>query len=219
MTHLHVAIQFSTLLFIMVSLACGMRGPPLAPLVIVPAQISNFSAERFEDDVYIRVEIPEANEDGSEPAELDRVEIYALTTQPEEDQPQLSLDDWLDLATLVETFPIEDFDRETGDEERSSEDQFYVQGEEVTIVEALTGEVLVPVKIEIEDEEKSEVDEKSVANVNLRGPFVAPPLPRPARRTYVALSVSTRGRESSPSPKVAVPLGSSPRASLWLQAR
>ncbi|SVE00889.1 uncharacterized protein METZ01_LOCUS453743, partial [marine metagenome] len=136
----------------MVSLACGMRGPPLAPLVIVPAQIFNFSAERFEDDVYIRVEIPEANEDGSEPAELDRVEIYALTTQPEEDQPQLSLDDWLDLATLVATFPIEDFDRETGDEERSSEDQFYVQGEEVTIVEALTGEVLVPVKIEIEDE-------------------------------------------------------------------
>ena len=212
MTHLHVAIQLSTLLFMMVSLACGMRGPPLAPLVIVPAQISNFSAERFEDDVYIRVEIPEANEDGSEPAELDRVEIYALTTQPEEDQPQLSLDDWLDLATLIATFPIEDFDRETGDEERSSEDQFYVQGEEVTIVEALTGEVLVPVKIEIENEEKSEADEKSVDNVSLRGPFVAPPLPRPARRTYVALSISPRGRESSPSPRVAVPLGSSPRA-------
>ena len=212
MTHLHVAIQLSTLLFIMVSLACGMRGPPLPPLAIVPAQIAAFSAERFEDDVYIRVEIPEANEDGSEPADLDRVEIYALTTQPEEDQVQLSLDDWLDLATLVATFPIENFDRETGDEERSSEGQFYVQGEEVTIVEALTGEVLVPVKIEIEDEETFEANENLVDDASFHGPFISPSLPQPARRTYVALSISTRGRESSPSPRVAVPLGSSPRA-------
>jgi hypothetical protein len=140
------------------------------------------------------------------------VEIYALTTQPEEDQVQLSLEDWLDFATLIATFPIEEIDRETGIEERGSENQSYAQGEEVTIVEVLTGEILVPVKIEIEDEKKSEDEENLIDDASSQGPFIAPPLPQPPRRTYIALSISTRGRESSPSPRVAVPLEASPRA-------
>lgn len=189
-----------------------MRGPPLPPLVIVPAHVSELTADRFGDDVYLQLTIPEANGDGSEPADLDRVEVYALTTQPAEGQPRLGDDEWLELATLVATLPVErplDEDEEDSDplEDAAQQSLRYPQGAEVTLVEVLTPEVRVPVEVH-EGQEPVTTDPE--VEIRPPGPLVSPPLPQPLRRAYVAQAVSRRGRESPLSSRVAAPLGPVP---------
>jgi len=194
----------------LIPLACGMRGPPRPPLVIVPTQVSDLSAERFGDEVFLRLTIPSANADRSEPADLDRVELYALTTQPDDDQPRVGNEEWLEAATLVATFEVEppviDDERETSDDKG----RHYRQGQEVTLIEVLTAETLVPVELDDDDEEEPALEEDVEEEDPPPTPFVSPPLPQLPRRTYVVQSVSTRGRESRPSARVAVALGPSP---------
>lgn len=61
------------------SVACGRKGPPLAPLIEVPAPIQDLEARRLGDEVYLTFTVPAQNVDGSTPAALDRVDVFALT--------------------------------------------------------------------------------------------------------------------------------------------
>jgi hypothetical protein len=63
--------------------ACGQKGPPLAPLHLVPAAVSEPAARRIGDKVQLRFVLPTRNENGPGPLELDRVEIYAMTVSPD----------------------------------------------------------------------------------------------------------------------------------------
>jgi hypothetical protein len=205
-----------------VAVGCGMRGPPLPPLVFVPAAVTTLEIQRLDGNVFIRLKVPAGNTDGSEPADLERVEVYALTTSSDPDQPvrQLPLEDWLDHATMVATIPVvatasdapPDADSETAPPKTVH------PGDEVTLVEVLTLEAVLPVAIESEtaDEEEAElVEPDNPDNLVRAAPFVVPPPPPPARRTYLAIGVSTSGRESSPSPRISVTLadpGSAPGA-------
>jgi hypothetical protein len=63
--------------------ACGQKGPPLAPLHLVPAAVSEPVARRVGDKVHLRFVLPTRNENGPGPLELDRVEIYAMTVSPD----------------------------------------------------------------------------------------------------------------------------------------
>jgi predicted small lipoprotein YifL len=58
---------------------CGKKGPPLAPLVRVPAAVSQLTARRVGDDVIVGVAIPTQNIDQSTPVDLARIDIYAYT--------------------------------------------------------------------------------------------------------------------------------------------
>ena len=207
MTRPRVAVRLVTLAFAVIPLACGMRGAPLPPLVIVPAQITDFTAERLGDEVYLQLTIPNANADRSEPADLERVEVYALTTQPSEDQPRLSADDWLEMATLIATLEVEPV--EPDDESGTEEQPRYAQGAEVTLIEVLTAENQVPIELEEDEPEDEELPAEADATLPA-GPLLAPPLPQPARRTYLARAISTRGRESRPSRRVPIPLSAAP---------
>lgn len=205
-----------------VAVGCGMRGPPLPPMVFVPAAVTTLEIQRFDDDVFIRLEVPSANTDGSEPADLERVEVYALTTDSDPGQPvrQLPLEDWLDHATMVATIPVvaatPDAPPDSGSE--TTPPRTVRPGDEVTLVEVLTPEAILPVEIDSEtaDEDEAESVEPGNPDTEVRAaPFVVPPPPPPPRRTYLAISVSTRGRESSPSPRIGVTLadpGSAPGA-------
>jgi hypothetical protein len=62
-----------------VTAACGKKGPPLAPLLKAPARVTDFEARRVDETVYVQVVIPATNEDGTQPADLDYVEVYAFT--------------------------------------------------------------------------------------------------------------------------------------------
>jgi len=59
--------------------ACGKKGPPLAPLLLAPAPISDLAARRIGDTVYLKFTIPSANASGTRPADLARVDIFAFT--------------------------------------------------------------------------------------------------------------------------------------------
>ena len=185
-----------------------MRGDPLPPRLIVPAPIADLSAERFGDRVYVQLTIPSADSDGAEPADLGRVEVYARTAPPSDDGTDVAFDDWLEAATLVARLEVaRPAGDAAGDDETAGRDALPAQGARVTVVEELTLAALAPAAIG-EDNDSAEMRDEPERLV--AGPLLGPPLPRPPVRTYVALALSGRGRESRPSPPAAVPLGPAP---------
>ena len=200
-----------------------MKGPPQAPAIILPNRVAVVQAERFADQVYLQFVVPTANSDGSQPADLERIEIYALTTSPDDPSIPVPLEDWIDAATLVATVPVidralpeiaeeETVDRDDArhpdrardtDATRPRRVEAHVQGETVTLIEELTAASYVPVMFEDEEERD---DEEDIEAEPMAGPLVSPPLPAMPRRTYLVQGVSTRGRESAASERVEVSL-------------
>ncbi len=58
---------------------CGKKGPPLPPLVKLPVAPSGVTAARRATSVDITVTLPAANTDGTRPANIARVDVYAVT--------------------------------------------------------------------------------------------------------------------------------------------
>ena len=79
---------FSLLLILGVA-ACGKKGPPLPPLVRLPTPPTDFSVQRRGSTVAIQFGVPGGNTDGSTPADLSRVEVYALTSPAPADANQI----------------------------------------------------------------------------------------------------------------------------------
>lgn len=61
------------------AVACGSKGPPLAPLRPVPAAVGTLTAARLGDTVTLQFAIPTTNADGTTPADVARVDVFALT--------------------------------------------------------------------------------------------------------------------------------------------
>lgn len=66
-------------ILVLVASACGKKGPPLPPIVRLPAAPGDFVASRRGASVVITLAVPSSNTDGSTPADLLRVDVYALT--------------------------------------------------------------------------------------------------------------------------------------------
>src|SRR4029450_7210942 len=62
--------------------ACGKKGPPLAPLRLVPGPVADVTARRVGPDVQLRFRLPTANANGPGRIDLDHVEVYAVTVAP-----------------------------------------------------------------------------------------------------------------------------------------
>lgn len=71
----------STLLFasLLAASACGSKGPPLAPLRPVPAVVGDVRAARLADTVQLQFTVPTTNADSTQPADVARVDVFALT--------------------------------------------------------------------------------------------------------------------------------------------
>jgi hypothetical protein len=67
------------LAFGILTTACGKKGPPLAPLRIAPAAVTGLSARRVHERVVLRFTLPARNDDNSTPADVARVDVFALT--------------------------------------------------------------------------------------------------------------------------------------------
>src|SRR5712671_3099263 len=61
---------------------CGKKGPPLPPLLKIPAPPADITAQRRGSKVDLQFTVPGANTDGTRPANVERVEVYALTGPP-----------------------------------------------------------------------------------------------------------------------------------------
>jgi len=60
--------------------ACGKKGPPLPPLNRLPVAPGDFVAARHGATTEVRLVVPGANTDGSKPADLVHVDVYALSS-------------------------------------------------------------------------------------------------------------------------------------------
>ncbi len=80
--------------------ACGQKGPPLAPIVYLPTPVTEVVAKRVENDVVVQFTVPTVNTDGSSPADLRRIEVYAHTG------PLPAPTDFLEYGTLVASIDI-----------------------------------------------------------------------------------------------------------------
>ena len=207
---------------------CGMKGPPRAPLELAPAPVTDLVVQRVGDEVSIGFTLPTANDDRSEPASLERVDVYAMTTRPRlVPDRTLDLEEFQEAATLVASIDVapppepEDEDEppaEPPPESPPAEDALARQGDPILLTEVLTPETAAPVdpweeerrrreeaQAEDEDEEDAEEPERPV-----RAPLMTPLSPGPVQREYVLVHVSTRGGESEGGERIAVPLGVRP---------
>lgn len=62
-----------------VLIACGKKGPPLAPIVRLPAAAERVTAQRVGRDIYVTLTVPAANVDRSTPVDIGYVDVYAFT--------------------------------------------------------------------------------------------------------------------------------------------
>ncbi|MDO8794069.1 MAG: hypothetical protein Q7J25_05560, partial [Vicinamibacterales bacterium] len=169
--------------------ACGKKGPPLPPLVRLPVAPPDLIAVRRADTVDLQLTVPSANTDGSRPANVARVEVYALTGPA-----TVSEADVLKQGTKVASIAVKaprdpDATFDPDDPEQSEAD--------------------------IEPPEGEGLDQGAVARAQeeLTAPAAAGSAPAPAVvRTYVGVGVTTKGRRGQPSQRAAVPLAPSPPA-------
>ncbi|HJN43567.1 MAG: hypothetical protein CL477_12665 [Acidobacteria bacterium] len=196
---------------------CGMKGPPLAPFVRVPAAVTDLTVRQLGDEVFVGFTLPTANRDGTAPADLVRVDVYAMTTQPRIPPDRtLDLEEFEEAATLVASLEVSAFPPPI---ERTEEDPAaavqvaapFVQGFPVAISEMLTAETLVPVD-PWEDEREDEDEDDEELERPLIVPLMTPLLPGPLQREYVVVGVSSKGEEGEAGTRISVPMVDAPVA-------
>jgi hypothetical protein len=167
--------------------ACGKKGPPLPPLVKLPVAPSELTAVRRADTVDLQLTVPGANTDSSRPANVARVEVYALTGPATVSEAEV-----LKQGTKVASIPVKAPRDPDATFDPADPDQF---------------------ESDVEPPEGEGLDQGTVAHVQekLTAPAVRGVAPAtPAVRTYVGVGITTRGRRGPSSRRVAVPLVPSP---------
>jgi len=124
--------------------ACGKKGPPLAPLRLVPGQVSDLTVRRVGPEVQLRFKLPTSNANGPGRIDLDHVEIYAVTVAPGSVTPPNR--DLLTKTYLVGTIPVKPLPVEGEDQpvEGVPPDTRPSPGDEVSFVEELTEARMTP---------------------------------------------------------------------------
>lgn len=163
-------------------MACGKKGPPLPPFARVPAAPAEIAAERRGHTVDVRFAVPGANMDGSRPANVQRVEIYALNG------PKVATEvEVLKSGTRVGTIDVKAprDPNETVDVDEPDSDMQPPEGPGLD--QGATARV-----------------RDLLSDAALSGEATT--------RTYVGVGITTRGRRGPVSKATAVPLGPAPDA-------
>ncbi len=194
--------------------ACGKKGPPLPPLVLLPAAVGEFTARRVGSQVFFQFRVPTGNADGSRPADLRQVEIYGHTGR------LAGAADYLKAGTLVGTVMIrQPATSEQGAPAAPATEPGVDQGAVATCSETLTPEALtLPAATRAAPAPPApSPPQAATAGSKAGGPPVATtvsgttvetavPPPPPPGRFYVAVGISRRGRRGALSPAVGIPI-------------
>ena len=171
----------------------------------VPAGVSGVTPQRVGDDVYLSFAVPSTNADGQKPASIGALEIYAVTAdRPPETEKQR------ELATLIATLPVRPMlPAPPPNEDGTLPPPIPLppgvdQGASVAVRETLTAAALVPVELPVEKPILKPVE--PLEDGERIGPLVAPAPTQLPRRHYFVVGISARGRESTPSTPVSIPL-------------
>lgn len=162
--------------------ACGKKGPPLPPLVRVPVAPEAMKAERRGQAVDVQFAVPAANTDGSRPANIQRVEIYALNGAAVASEA-----DVLKAGTRVGGVDVK-APRDPNDTVDADEPDSDVQ--------------------ELEGPGLDQGTTAHVRELLTEGDITT----GATTRTYVGVAITTRGRRGPVSKVTAVPLGAPPAA-------
>ena len=184
--------------------ACGKKGPPLPPLLKIPAAPADFAADRRGASVDLQFTVPSSNTDNSRPANIERVDVYAITAPARITDDQLlkrgrrvaSVDVKAPRdpdQTVQEDEPAEDVDPAVG--------KGLDQGAVARVSEELTSQSLAPAILGKDGGAAAKRRDGDAP----RGPLVGPAADVPSR-IYAAVGVSTRGRKGTLSKRAIVPL-------------
>jgi hypothetical protein len=186
--------------------ACGKKGPPLPPLVRMPRPPAELTAIRRGDVVDLQFKVPEANTDGTRPANVQRVDIYAFSG------PDLKDEDLVKRQPTIGSVAVKapkDPDAVVEEDETAADIEpptgaGLEQGAKARLEETLTPQSLVPLEI------ATKKSAKNPATVDLtERPLLGPPVDVPTR-AYVGVSVGTHGRKGPLTPRARVPLVPAP---------
>ncbi len=184
---------------IVLAAACGKKGPPLAPILRIPAAIDTIQAERSGRDVFVTLTVPATNIDSSIPVDLGRIEVYGYTGRVPPPRAR-----WAELGDLVATFPVvlpPPDAPASGAAPAESVDGAPLgasPGTMVTVLDTLTPEELVQGRME-------ETPPPGRGRAPLT-PVVTATEPAGLRRFYVAFGFSVRGRPGPPGAAAEFPL-------------
>jgi hypothetical protein len=187
--------------------ACGKKGPPLPPLVKIPIA-PELTAERRAAMVDVDFTVPAANTDNSRPANISRVEVYAITGAGTLTDQQI-----LKYATRIATVPVKaprDPDQ-TVEEDEADPDieppqgKGLDQGARAHVTETLTPGAFAVLELPLDPKAKSAASAPSGPGSGVAAPLLPAP-PTATSRSYVGVGITTRGRKGSISKRAAVPL-------------
>jgi hypothetical protein len=198
----------SASIVVLVMISCGKSGPPLPPLVRLPVAPANVSADRRGVTVDLRFTVPSVNTDNSRPANIERVEVYAITAPATVTDEQL-----LKRGTLIASIDVKapvDPDK-AADEDEPLEDADPAvgtgldQGVDAHAAETLTADALAPADLSRDGRRarKPPLDENR--------PLTGPPSTVPAR-VYALVGVARNGKRGPWSRRLLVPLVPPPPA-------
>lgn len=177
---------------------CGKKGPPLAPIVHVPAAAAKLSARRVGNDVYVTLTIPAQNLDGSMPADVSRIDLYGATSLTPPPLARI-----FEIASKVASVEVKPAPRPESNgvapEPAPDRANLPAQGTTITLRDALTPEALQP-------KELTALPSRSATRATTSDTAAPPPAASVLRRFYVAVASSDRGRQGPPGTLLEVPL-------------
>jgi hypothetical protein len=196
------SVVFALIVVVGCCVGCGKKGPPLPPFVHVPAPPPDFAAERRGDEVKLQFTVPSANTDGTRPADIDHIDVYAFTGSFTANDDQL-----MKLGTRIASVPVKapknpDLTTEPDEpaEEPDLREEGIDQGAAAQIEETLTDLSFVQVPLP-----KEKTDKPVAAAVEAEGPLPGPPREVPWR-IFIAVGYNTDGKRGPVSKRTLVPL-------------
>lgn len=197
------------------AMACGKKGPPLPPLIRIPAPPADFTAVRRGTEVDLQFTVPNANTDGTRPANVERMDVYAFSGPSSvagaAAASPLSNDQLLKLATKIRSVPVKAprdpnlaiEPDEPSDDIEQPEGRGVDQGTIARVDEQLTAASQNAIDLPL--------NEKTAGTVLKSRRFSAASQPLLGMsgslvRTYAIVGVTPRGRRGPVSKRVSVPL-------------
>jgi hypothetical protein len=192
--------------------ACGKKGPPLAPLNMAPEAPQAVTARRLGETVFVQLTVPAKNVSGTGPYSVDHLEVYAVTLAPGSASPPNR--DFLKPAFVVAKIPVrKPVDPEAEVVENSPDQKFPAPGEATTFVETITPAMLTPQQL------SKPVPEPKTPPSAATTPAVPASAPAPAAapastpvltRLYAIQGVAANGARGPASMRASVPLLAAP---------
>jgi len=191
--------------------ACGKSGPPLPPLVKLPVAPGELVAERRGETVDIHFVVPAANTDGTRPANIQRVEVYAITGAPATMPDAQLLKRGVKVASVDVKAP-KDPDAAADPDDPSDEIELpegtgLDQGVVARVSETLSPAAMAPVDLTKDPDTRKSRDAAASADRVLLAPS-----PEALSRVYAGVGIATNGRKGIVSKRVVVPLTPPPPA-------